>query len=446
MLHVPIDIPPEVSYILGELEAAGHEAYVVGGSVRDALRGIVPKDWDICTSALPEQTGECFAGHHIIETGIKHGTITLRINHQSFEITTYRVDGGYLDNRHPETVEFVSDIQADLARRDFTINAMAYNPNSGLVDPFHGAKDLKSKQLRAVGNPSERFREDALRVMRALRLASVLAFEVEEATALSIHANKQLLRNIAVERLTHELDALLLGENVEAVLLSFSDVLEVIIPDIAPMVGFDQNTPYHYLDVWKHTVRSIAKAPTDRIVRLTMLFHDIAKPPCYTEHDGIGHFYGHPPVSAHMTKDILRGLKYDNETIDVVTELVFYHDAVIAVGEKPVKRWLNRLGEIRLRQLLEVKRADTSAQPEKYCTERTAKLDAITAMMNDILEEQQCFLLKDLAINGKDLRVLGIPEGKEIGNVLNKLLDMVIEGAVMNEKELLLETARSMRS
>jgi len=439
-----IKIPNEVQYIIETLQKSGYEAYIVGGCVRDRILGKEPKDWDICTPSLPEQTMKCFAEHHIIETGLQHGTVTLMLNHIPFEITTYRIDGQYSDNRRPDKVEFVSSLKADLSRRDFTINAMAYNPNEGIVDYFGGMDDLNTGIIRCVGDAGQRFREDALRIMRALRFASVLSFSIEEDTSKAMLENKILLKNIAVERIASEINRMITGNGVSNILLKHLPVITEVIPEIAPMNGFEQNNSYHCHDVLHHSLFSIDHAPKNIVLRLAMLFHDIAKPQCYTESNGIGHFYGHPQVSSDMAKTILLRLKYDNDTIKDVTELVFYHDANIQPDIKHVKRWLNKIGEEKLRQLIEVKKADAMAQSVYYQKEKLGTLDKISDLLNEIIEQQQCFSLKDLAVNGKDLLAVGFEEGVEIGAALNRLIEMVIDEQVENDKHELLRIAEKL--
>ena len=433
-----IVLPAQVRFIIDTLENSGFEAYAVGGCIRDSFLGKEPKDWDICTSALPEQTMRVFDGQHIIETGLKYGTITLMSDHQPFEITTYRADRKYSDNRRPDSVKFVSVLKRDLARRDFTINAMAYSPRAGLADYYGGVRDLADKKIKCVGNPDKRFGEDALRIMRTLRFASTLGFEIEDGTSDGVRRNRELLRNIAAERISAELNKLLTGGGVGEILRGYTDVLSMIIPEIESMVGFRQNTPYHYLDVWEHTVTSIENAPPDPLLRLTMLLHDIAKPKCYTESDSRGHFHGHPHVSSDMAVKIMKRLKYSGEAVGTVSCLVLHHDEPIEPTQKSVRRWLSRIGEQRLLQLIEVKRADAMAQSERYRYEKLSALDRVPPIIDEIVREQLCFSLKDLAVSGKDLLDLGVPQGGLIGEILNKLLDMVISELVANEKEALL--------
>jgi tRNA nucleotidyltransferase (CCA-adding enzyme) len=346
-----------------------------------------------------------------------------------------------MDNRRPDKVKFVNVLKRDLARRDFSINAMAYNPTTGLIDYYGGQQDLADKLIKCVGNPNKRFQEDALRIMRALRFAAALGFEIEKTTAQAMHDNRKLLNNIAVERIAIELNKLLLGNNVRELLLAHFDILTTIIPELSAARGFKQNNPYHCYDVLEHILYSVENAPKDIIIRLIMLFHDIGKPNCYSEADGIGHFYGHPQASTDMTKDILTRLKYDNDTIKAVTELVLYHDSEIN-RKQHIKRWLNKIGEERFRQLIKVKKADALAQAEHVRQDRIAELNGLLIKLDEILAEQQCFSLKDLEVNGRDLLEAGVPQGTQIGVILNRLMDMVIDDEAANDREVLLEIAR----
>lgn len=438
-------LPERARQLMGLLQAHGFEAYVVGGCVRDSLRGITPHDWDICTSATPEQMTACFQGLRFIETGVQHGTLTVLADGVPFEVTTYRVDGVYLDNRRPETVAFVSSLCEDLARRDFTMNAMAYNEEEGLVDPYGGEEDLKKGLIRCVGEPDRRFNEDALRMMRALRFAAVFGFRIHEATALCVHQNKDLLRKIAAERLRVELDKLLCGPGAVSVLRDYSDVLAVFIPELLPMLGFEQENPWHSADVWEHTLLAVGAVPAEVPLRLTMLLHDIGKPESFTRGaDGIGHFYGHPKKSAAVTEAILRRLRYDRATIETVTTLVLNHDLKLNPEPVSVKRLLNQLGETILRQLLPVKAADYSAQNPAFLAPRMVILDDFRAVLDRIIDEAQCFSLKDLAVSGRDLIGVGVPAGGELGHLLGLLLDKVIAGELQNDRALLLEAVRAL--
>jgi len=439
-----IKLPDKVIYIIRTLESCGFDTYTVGGCVRDCIMGKSPTDWDICTEATPEQIMRSFKGQRIIETGLKHGTITLLLGKNSYEITTFRKDGDYKDNRHPEKVAFISDIKEDLARRDFTINAMAYHPEKGMIDFFGAMADIENKTIRCVGDAEKRFDEDALRIMRALRFSSTLDFGISQETSAAIINRHNLLENIAVERITAELNMMLIGINAEKVLLEYSEVLAVIIPEINDMIGFEQHRPNHYLDVWGHTVKSISYAPKDIILRLTMLFHDMAKPECFTLVDGKGHFYGHPKESARMAEMILRRLKYDNNTVQTIVKLVTYHDTDIICEEKYVKRWLNRIGEENLRRLIEVKKADACAHEEQLRSPTLEQLENVSRLIDKVIEFRQCFSLMDLAINGRDLIALGIPEGAEIGEILTSVLGMVIDGETENTRIALMKKAQEL--
>ena len=440
-----INVPAEVHYIIEKLEASGFEAYIVGGCVRDSLRGEVPEDWDICTSALPEQTVTLFAGENVAETGLKHGTVTVVLDHKPYEVTTFRSDGVYTDCRHPDSVIFLTDISGDLSRRDFTINAMAFNPKTGLVDFFGGAEDLKNGILRCVGDPDKRFREDALRILRAMRFASVYGMSIEGNTAKAMDCNRKLLSKISAERIAGELNKMIVGAGVRRVFEEHAPVIMEIIPELIPTAGFEQNTPYHCYDVYTHTLVSIEMAAKDLVVRLAMLFHDIAKPGCYSQKDGITHFFGHPKIGADITGKILARLKYDNDTKRAIRTLLLYHDTEILPVSKNIKRWLNRIGEKRLRQLIEVKRADAMAQSEQYRQGKLDNLSGVSELIDEIIEQQQCFSLQGLAITGKEIIEAGVPQGPQVGRMLKSLVNMVIDEKVENRKEELMNIVFQMK-
>ncbi|MDR1713226.1 MAG: CCA tRNA nucleotidyltransferase, partial [Coriobacteriales bacterium] len=323
-----MDIPAGIRQTLDSLEAAGYEACVVGGCVRDHLLGVVPHDWDIATSATPPQVAEALAGARLIPTGIAHGTWTLLLPDLPVEITSYRADGPYLDNRHPQEVRYAPSLQEDLARRDFTLNAIAYHPQRGFSDPFGGRDDISAQLLRAVGQPQLRLSEDALRIMRALRFAATIGFAIEDQLAQALHEQRQLLANIAVERLSAELIRMLPGANILPVLLEYPDVLAVFIPEIAPTIGFDQQTKYHQYDVWEHSAHAVALAAPDPLVRLTLLLHDLGKPECFfTDADGVGHFYGHDLAGERIARKRLKALHFDSKTIQTVSTLIAEHQA-----------------------------------------------------------------------------------------------------------------------
>ena len=399
-----IKLPDEVRYIIDTLENGGFEAYAVGGCVRDSLLGRTPSDWDVCTSALPEQAMQCFDGCRIIETGLRHGTITLMLNNQPFEVTTYRVDGKYTDNRRPDSVRFVNVLKRDLARRDFTVNAMAYNPKTGVVDYYGGRQDLASGKIKCVGNADKRFKEDALRIMRALRFASVFGFSIDSDTASAMRGNKKLLRNIAAERIATELNKLLLGDGVCEILSEHTEIIAEIIPEI---IG--SNISY-----------GVENAPKDVILRLTMLFSGIGSP--------------------DAAESILSRLKYDNDTIKAVSQLILYRFYEITDG-RDIKKLLNKIGEERFRQLIEIKKARAMALADGIRQNTTAELSRILSLTDEIIGQRQCYALKDLAVNGGDLIAAGVPEGVQIGIILNRLLNLVIDGEAENDKAVLIGKA-----
>lgn len=443
MKNVTISVPAPAAALLDELEAAGYEAWLVGGCVRDSLLGSTPGDWDVTTSALPEEMQRVFAGRRVIETGLKHGTLTvLADDRMPVEITTYRIDGGYSDARHPDRVSFTRNLHEDLSRRDFTVNALAYHPVRGLRDDFGGLDDLENGVLRCVGDPERRFREDALRMLRALRFSAVLGFSIEAAADAALRALRENLSAVSAERLWNELIRLLCGRQVTRVLLAYPEILAQFIPEIAPMVGFAQNNPYHRYDVYEHTARSVAEVPPDPVVRLAMLFHDIGKPACYTQDEhGIGHFYGHQALSAAMARMILSRLRCDKTTLETVCRLVKWHDVQLVPTPASLRRWLNRLGAQDMYRLLQVKRADILAQTPELRA-RTEEIAYLTSLVDTILQEQQCFSLRDLAVNGRDLTALGIPPGPALGRLLDTLLGEVIDGTCPNEREALLHRVR----
>ena len=434
------EIPAGAQKILQTLTGAGYEAYLVGGCVRDLLRGVEPHDWDICTSARPEETEGCFAGRRIIETGLKHGTVTVLEGGEPYEITTYRTEGPYSDSRRPDYVEFVSSLEADLARRDFTMNAIAMGLDGSLRDPFGGAADIQTGLIRCVGEPAHRFQEDGLRVMRALRFAAVLGYRIEERTAQAIHENRHMLEHVAAERINVEFCKLLVGANVGEILRQYPDVLCQFWPQLGPLVTLEQNNPWHCWGGWEHTIHAVEAAPADLILRLTMLLHDIGKPACKsTDENGINHFYGHPAVSAKLAGEMLQSLKFDNKTRKRAVTLVEHHDAQIPNRERSIRKWLGRLGPETFFQLLEVKQADGMGQAYELVKDRLAQLEEIKVKAEEIVAQGQCFSLKDLAVNGRDVIAAGISPGPEVGRALEKLLKQVLSGKIPNERDTLLQ-------
>lgn len=438
-----IHVPKSAQLIIDLLERNGFEAYLVGGCVRDSLLGLQPEDYDICTSAQPEQMLNCLKNFRVIETGIEHGTVTVIVDHKPYEVTTFRTDGEYSDNRRPDSVTFVKSLKEDLARRDFTVNALAYNTRTGLVDYFGGIDDLNNQTIRCVGNAKARFQEDTLRILRAIRFCSTLNFNLEPETFNAALELKSLLKNITNERIATELNKLLLGKGVKQVLLNYHEILSVIIPEISQMVGFAQNNPWHHLDVWEHTAQTIASAAPDLIVRFTMLFHDMGKPMCYTVDDqSIGHFKGHQKEGMKIAQKHLKRLRYDNKTISQASQLVLHHDDDIPADERIIKRWLNRLGEESFRRLVEVKRADRSGQNPNKTAESFKQLDQILKILDQIIKEGKCFKLSDLEINGHDLINIGFKQGQDLGVCLKKILNLVIENKLPNDKDILIEYAK----
>ena len=441
-----IDIPPCARYIIRLLEISGHEAYAVGGCVRDSLLGKQPHDWDICTSARPGEVLALMAANGIktIETGLQHGTVTACYGVGQYEITTFRVEDEYSDNRRPDHVWFVGDVVEDLARRDFTINAMAYSESSGLVDPWNGRSDLVNGIVHCVRNPDDRFREDALRIMRALRFAATYGFKIEEKTAAAIHRNKHLLKNIAAERIQSELTKMLCGKGVLDILLEYKDVMAVIIPELEPCIGFDQNNPYHIYDVYDHIAHAVADyRGTDISIKMALLLHDIGKPECYIEDDyGIGHFYHHSVASHRIAGDVMTRLRFDSKTTNDVLNLVLYHDADIQPNFRSVRRWLSKIGVERFEKLIWVRIADIYAHSKRNQIPKIDKCYMIFETIEAVIEQEQCFTLKDLAISGHYILSLGVEEGPRVGKVLNYLLDQVLDGVIENTHDALVEEAK----
>lgn len=435
-----LTIPEEVRWVLRSLERGGWEAWCVGGYVRDLLLGAEPRDWDVATSALPEETLECF-GAAAIPTGFRHGTVTVCRGTYRVEVTTFRCDGSYEDGRHPSSVRFTGSVREDLGRRDFTVNAMALDLRGRLEDPWGGRADLSAGLLRCVGDADARLREDALRIMRGLRFASTLGFSIEERTDRGLRENREALRCIAAERLREELTGLLCGRHAAAVLRAYPEVVGVLVPEILPAVGFDQHNRHHCYDVWEHTLHALEVIAPDPVLRYTMLFHDLGKPHTYTQDAaGVGHFYGHGKVSRTLAAAAMERLRFDHSSRDRILCLVEYHDIPLMCAEKSVRRALHRFGEEGLRQLLAVKRADNLAQHPDF-RGRQREIDEVERLMDELLAAQACFSLKQLKINGRDLLELGF-SGPAVGRTLEALLDAVLSGTLPNEREALLTAAR----
>lgn len=437
-----IKIPDAPRAILERLTDSGFEAYAVGGCVRDSLLGKRPNDWDITTNALPDQIKDCFAGYRTVDTGLKHGTVTLIYQQEPYEITTYRTDGKYSDGRHPDSVTFASALIDDLARRDFTVNAIAVDKDGHICDPFVGVQAVADRVIRCVGDPNRRFAEDALRMLRALRFASQLGFAIDAGTAAAIHANKKLLHNVSAERIAQEFTAILCGPNVYDVLMEYSDVPAVFIPEIAACVNFAQNSPYHCYDVYRHIAVSVDNVPPEPLLRLTMFLHDIGKPQCYSvDAAGNGHFYGHNKVSSSIAQDVLTRLRFPGRIIGQVVTLVKYHDLPLQGTSKFVLRMLNKIGEQGFRDLLAVHKADCAAQSALGQEEQQILIAQTEAALEEVLRQQQAFSLRDLAICGRDVIALGVPPGPEIGKLLDMALDEVMNG-LPNDKSAILAYLR----
>ncbi|WP_160691469.1 CCA tRNA nucleotidyltransferase [Clostridium sp. C2-6-12] len=439
-MNMNIIIPLEVKFILDTLINNGHEAYIVGGCVRDSILNKQPKDWDITTKAKPEEVINLF--EKVILTGLKHGTVTVLINNEGYEVTTYRTDGEYEDNRHPKEVKFVSSLKEDLARRDFTINAMAFNEQTGLVDYFNGLSDLKDKIIKTVGIPEERFKEDALRMLRAVRFSAQLDFNIDTELLSAIELLRNNIKDISKERIRDELNKILINNPRKIDILKDCGILEIIIPEIRSIYDFNQNNSYHIYDLYNHTLKATEAIEKKLHLRLTMLLHDFGKVKTKTTDDkGISHYYNHSKESIELAKSILKELKYDNVTINKVLILIQYHDCTLK-SKLSVKKLLNKIGEEAFRDLIKVQKSDILAQNPIYAKERLLNMINIESKLDLILEQNECFDLKDLNINGKELIELGFNRGKEIGEILNYLLDKVIENPDLNNKEQLMKLAK----
>lgn len=432
-------LPAYVSQALEKLRDAGEEAYAVGGCVRDMLRGVTPHDYDVTTSARPERIKEIFREFRTVDTGIRHGTVTVVFDGQPLEITTYRVDGGYTDGRHPDGVTFTRSLQEDAARRDFTVNAMAYAPGEGVIDYFGGQADLRAGVLRAVGEPVRRFTEDALRILRAMRFSAVLGFRIEETTAAAMHALKERLSCVSAERIREEFVKLLCGKDAGRVLREYADVAGVFLPEIIPMIGFDQHSPHHIYDIYEHTLHALDAAPAEPELRLAALLHDIGKPACFfLGEDGCGHFYGHAAKSVETAEDILTRLKFDNATKDRVTRLIKYHDLVPDTRSRQLARMRGKEGEEFLFSLFALMRADHAGQTASYDPAADITVNEAEAYMRALIAAEPRLDLRSLAVNGGDLIAKGVRPGKELGQMLQKALDAVTEQKIPNEKDAIL--------
>lgn len=440
-----ISLPKQVNRIIHTLQAEGYDAYAVGGCVRDCLLGRTPKDWDITTSARPEAVKTLFS--HTIDTGIQHGTVTVMLDHVGYEVTTYRIDGEYEDARHPKEVVFTGNLLEDLRRRDFTINAMAYNEDAGLVDAFEGAKDLKKGVIRCVGRPHDRFGEDALRMFRALRFSAQLGFSIDGATRQAIADLAQNLARVSAERIQMELLKLLTSDNPQVM----RDVYElgltgVFLPEFDRMMETGQNNKHHCYTVGEHTIVAMQNIQPRKVLRLAVLLHDVAKPVCITTDEaGQNHFKGHPEEGARMARKILRRLKFDNDTTDRVCLLIRWHDDRPKLSQRNVRRVISRVGTDSMEDLFAVKRADTLGQSLYQRREKLDYVDEFERLYHEVLEKNQCVTKKDLAVNGRDLIALGMEPGPRLGEVLDTLFERVLDTPELNTREQLLAMAQQDR-
>ena len=436
-----MEIPEQIEEVLEKLETAGFEAYIVGGCVRDGIMGKTAHDYDITTSAEPRETERVFSDCRVVETGIKHGTVTVLFKGMSVEITTFRVDGDYPDGRHPSEVSFSRNLEDDLARRDFTMNAIAYSPRRGIIDIYGGEADIKARVIRCVGEPEKRFSEDALRVMRALRFSSVLGFDIEEDTKSAIFLKKETLAKVSKERIFSELKQLLCGGNVKKVLLEYREVFAEIIPEIQEMFDYDQHSKYHNSTLFEHTARAVEAAPAREKMRLAMFFHDIGKPACRTtDENGEGHYYGHASKSAELADKILRDLKCDNALRIRVCEIIKYHDIPIELSHRAIKRQLSKLGGELFCDVMEAHIADDSAK-QPFTLARTETARQAIRIAEEIAQEKPCLDLKALAVNGGDLKEILEPSPM-MGEILGELLSEVVDGTLENDKAALMARAR----
>jgi tRNA nucleotidyltransferase (CCA-adding enzyme) len=442
-----MDMPKNVDTAINLLQSAGFEAYAVGGCVRDSLLGKTPNDWDITTSAKPEDMKSVFADFHCIDTGIKHGTVTVVIDGEPLEITTFRLDGEYEDNRHPKSVTFTSNLGADLGRRDFTVNAMAYSKMTGTVDLFGGQNDLKNGIIRCVGDPDRRFNEDALRILRALRFASALDFEIEEKTAQSLLKNRALLGNISEERIAKELLKLVCGKGAKRILTDFAPVLFEILPELQPMYKNSHDNPHHCYDIYEHTLIAVESIDPEPTLRFAMLLHDCGKPAVKKfDENGVAHFYGHQRISAEISAQILARLKVSNKFRDEILFLVSNHDRwELYENTEKMPRYLSKFGLDGVLKLLKVMRADVLAQSPEYRYRLDQIADAEETAKN-LAAQKPCLSLSELQINGRTLMDIGIPQGRKLGAVLAQLLDEVIDGVTKNTQEALTTRAREIYS
>ena len=439
---VIIKLPKHVKYIIETLEQNGYEAYAVGGCVRDSILGREPNDWDITTSADPYEVKKLFS--HTIDTGLQHGTVTIMLEHVGYEVTTYRIDGDYEDSRHPKEVTFTKSLEEDLKRRDFTVNAMAYNDRDGLIDLFHGMDDIQKKVIRCVGNAEERFTEDALRIMRAVRFSAQFGYEIELETKKAIVKLAPNLKNISAERIREELIKLLVSDHPDYIRIAYeTGITAQILPELDVCMETKQNTPHHMYTVGEHIIHSLTNVPGDKVLRLAMLMHDIGKPYCITTDEaGRDHFKGHAEKSAEMAAVIMHRLKFDNDTLNRVKRLAKYHDWAISLSppikKATVRSMISRIGEDLFPDLFTIGDADLLAQSDYFKAEKEEKQQLLKEMYREIIEQGDCLSIKNLAVSGNDLIEHGMKPGKELGQVLQKMLEDVLKHPSSNNKEYLL--------
>lgn len=441
-----IQLPEHVNQIIHRLQSEGYAAYAVGGCVRDSILGRVPQDWDITTSAHPQEVKALFS--HTIDTGIRHGTVTVMLDRKGYEVTTYRIDGEYEDCRHPKEVIFTDNLLEDLQRRDFTINAMAYNEDAGLVDAFCGAADLKQGIIRCVGEPHDRFREDALRMLRAVRFAAQLGFAIDERTREAVRDLSGAIAKVSAERIQMELAKLLLSGHPDELRTACElGLTAVFLPELDRMMLTAQRNKHHCYSVGEHTLHTLREVPPDKVLRLTMLLHDVAKPVCISEDEkGQNHFHGHPEEGARLAREILRRLKLDNDTVDSVCRLIRYHDERPPLTERTVRRLASRIGPEWMEALAKVKKADVLGQSMYRRQEKLAYVDQLIGIYRSLAARQQCMKRSDLAINGRDLIAMGMQQGRELGDMLDTLFERVLDEPELNTREKLLVLAHNIQT
>ena len=443
-----ITMPSNVKKIIDRLQSEGYEAYAVGGCVRDSYLGLSPHDWDMTTNALPHQVKSLF--RRTIDVGIQHGTVVIMIGDEGYEVTTYRIDGEYEDSRHPKEVTFTSNLEEDLKRRDFTINAMAYSEKTGIIDLFNGIDDLNNGIIRAVGDAKERFAEDALRMLRALRFSARFGYTIEKDTKDAIRELAPTLANISAERIREELEKLIVSKHPDRMRDAYElGVTKVFLPEWDSMMECEQNTPYHYLSVGEHTIKALENLVVNypelpekqnRILRIAMLLHDVAKPMMKTtDEDGTDHFKGHPEEGAKLAKDILRRLKYDNDTINKVIVLVRYHDLRPRLTYPAIRKAMAKVGAEAIPDLMIVKHVDMDAQSDYMFEDKKRLLDGFEGMSSKVLKDKDPLTIKELAVTGRDLIEAGVAQGPALGEILNDLLDIVLDNPKLNTKQELLE-------